>query len=408
MARTILLRIDPTATEACWQRLENGQLAGSFHRGSLADASRYTRGTPVVVLAPSEEVFITSAALPGRNRKKLIKAVPYVVEDQIVDDLDSLHFALSAHSIHGQYLVAAIERRLMDYWDSALRAAGIRTDTIIPDILALADAPESWTVLLESERALVRSPQGMFASDIENLPLMLMNLYEGAGEDKPEEVTVYDCSRAAHMTRLKALTSGIEYSIVECADGAFGVFARQFDARNTVNLLQGEYNRQEGMSRHIKPWLPAASLFGLWLIWQIFVSVVEIIDLNASSEQLTRQMQEAHKAAFAGSKTPAPGYERSDMQARLNKLLEKQGQASGSLQEMLVKTAPILKNVSGVEVNALRYNNGKLDVELTIKQSSDMEPLKKKLEEQTGWEVKTQASTVQGVTKVRLNIKSTS
>ena len=75
---------------------------------------------------------------------------------------------------------------------------------------------------------------------------------------------------------------------------------------------------------------------------------------------------------------------------------------------MLVKTAPILKNVSGVEINALRYNNGKLDVELTIKQSSDMEPLKKKLEEQTGWEVKTQASTVQGVTKVRLNIKSTS
>lgn len=408
MARTILMRIDPTASEARWQRLENGQLAGSFHRGSLAEAARYTRGAPVIVLAPSEEVFITSAALPGKNRKKLIKAVPYVVEDQIVDDLDSLHFALSTHQVHGQYLVAAIEHRLMAYWDSALRSAGLRTDTIIPDILALSDAPESWTVLLESDRALVRSPRGMFASDIENLPLMLMNLYEGAGDDKPDEVTVYDCSRATHMTRLKALTSGIEFNVMECADGTFGVFARQFDPRNTVNLLQGEYNRQEGMSRHIKPWLPAASLFALWLIWQIFVSVVEIIDLNATSEKLTQQMRNTHQAAFAGSKPPAPGYERSDMQARLNKLLEKQGQASGSLQEMLVKTAPILKNMSGVTINALRYNNGKLDVELTLKQSSDMEPLKKKIEEQTGWEVKTQASTEQGVTKVRLNIKSTS
>jgi len=407
MARTILLRIDPTATEARWQRLENGQLAGAFHHGKLTDAAVYTRGASVVVLVPSEEVFITSAVLPGKNRKKLIKAVPYVVEDQIVDDLDSLHFALSANPVHGQYIVAAVEHRLMDYWDSALRAAGIRADTMIPDILGLADAPESWTVLLESSRALVRTPVGMFASDIQNLPLMLTNMFEGAGIDKPDEITVYDCSGATYMTHLKALTSGINYNVVECTDGALGVFARQFDLRNSVNLLQGEYNRQEGMRKHIKPWIPAASLFAVWLIWQIFVSIVELIDLNATSEQLTTKMQEAHKAAFGG-KAPAPGYERADMQARLNKLLEKQGQASGSLQEMLVKTAPIIKNMSGIEVNALRYNNGKLDIELTIKQSSDMEPLKQKLEEQTGWEVKTQASTVDGVTKVRLNIKSTS
>ena len=75
---------------------------------------------------------------------------------------------------------------------------------------------------------------------------------------------------------------------------------------------------------------------------------------------------------------------------------------------MLAKTSPVFKNVEGVEINALRYNNGKLDVELTIKQSSDLEPLKKKLEEQTGWDIKSQASTVKGVTKVRLNIISTS
>ena len=407
MARTILMRIDPTASEASWQRLENGQLAGSLHQGSLSEAARYTRGAPVVVLAPSEEVFITSAALPGKNRKKLIKAVPYVVEDQIVDDIDDLHFALSQQPVHGRYIVAAIENRLMQYWDSALRAAHIRTEIMVPDILALLDAEDSWTVLLEQGRALVRSPQGMFASDIENLPLMLTNLYAGAGEDKPAEVTVYDCSKANYAGTLQALTPDIAYNVADCADGVFGVFAKHFDLRHAVNLLQGEYNRQEGMIKHIKPWIPAASLFGLWISWQLFVSIVELIDLGATSEQLSKQMREVHKTAFTGAKPPAPGYERTDMQARLNKMLEKQGQASGSLQEMLVKTSPVLKNVSGVEINALRYNSGKLDVELTIKQSSDLEPLRKKLEEQTGWEVKSQASTVKGVTKVRLNIKST-
>ena len=49
MARTILLRIDPTATDASWQRVENGQLAGSFHQGKLADANRHCRGANVIV-----------------------------------------------------------------------------------------------------------------------------------------------------------------------------------------------------------------------------------------------------------------------------------------------------------------------------------------------------------------------
>ncbi len=408
MARTVLLRIDATATEASWQRVENGQLAGSFHRGSLADASRYTRGAHVIVLVPSEDVFVTFADLPGKNRKKLIKAVPYVVEDQIVDDIDDLHFALSLQPVHGRYIVAAVEKRLMEYWDSALRAAQIRAEIMVPDILALADAPDAWTVLLEPERALVRSPMGAFSSDIDNLPLMLDNLYNEAGEDKPGEVTVYDCSKSTHMTTLTALTDGIEFNVLECADGAFGVFARQYDARHSVNLLQGEYNRQEGMMRHVKPWIPAAALVAIWITWQLALSVIEIINLNAQSDELVQQMRQVYKNAFPGAKLPAPGYERGNMQAQLRELQEKQGKASGSLQEMLVRTAPILKNVSGMTINGIRYNNGKLDLELTIKQSSDLEPLKKKLEEQTGWEVQSQASTVKGVTKVRLNIRSTS
>lgn len=408
MSRTLLLRMDPTASEASWQLIENGQLVGSLHQGALADAYRDARGAPVVVLVPTEEVFITSAALPGKNRKKLLKAVPYVVEDQLVDEIDDLHFALSQQAIHGQYLVAAVENRLMQYWDTALRAAHLYTEVLVPDILTLLDASDSWTVLLEPERALVRSPLGMFASDIENLPLMLNNLYLNAGEDKPAEVTLYDCSKVNHAASLQESTPDIDYHAVDCPDGVFGVFARHFDVRHTVNLMQGEYNRQEGMIKHFKPWLPAASLFALWLSWQLIVSIVELIDLGASSEQLSKQMRDVHKLAFPGTKPPSPGYERSDMQARLNKLQEKQGKASGSLQEMLAKTAPVFKNVSGVEINALRYNNGRLDVELTIQQSSDLEPLKKKLEEQTGWEIKSQASTVKGVTKVRLNIVSTS
>jgi len=407
VARTILLRIDPTATDASWQRIENGQLAGSFHKGRLAEAFRYCRGASVVVMVPAEEVFITRIPLPGKNRKKLIKAVPYAVEDQVVDDIETLHFALSSVPQEGKYIIAAVETRLIDYWDNALKAVGIHVETMIPDVLALLDSKESWSVLLEPNRALVRTPEGMFSSDIENLPLMLNNQYN-LTEDKPDEVTVYDCSQANHMTTLKALCSNIEFSLVDCPDGPFSVFARHYDTRNSVNLLQGEYNRQQGIGRHVKPWIPAAGLFAVWIGWQLVVNVSAMIDLGSRSEELTLQMQDVYKSAFRGAKKPPLGYERSSMESKINKLLEKQGQAKGGLQEMLVKTAPILKNVKGVVIDGLRFSNGKLDIDLTVKGSSDVEPLEKKIKQQTGWEVKSNASTSKGVTKVRLNIKSSS
>lgn len=408
MQRTILLRIDPTATDASWQRVENGQLAGSFHQGKLAGAARHCHGAHVIVMVPSEEVFITKIPLPGKNRKKLLKALPYAVEDQIVDDIESLHFSLSQTASDGQYVVAAVEHRMMEYWDTSLKAAGIFAETLIPDVLALQDSSESWTVLLESDRALVRSPYGMFSSDIENLPFMLNNIYQQAGDNPPEEIMIYDCSKASHMTTLKALCTQIEFNIMDCADGPFGVLARYYDPRHIVNLFQGNYNRHQGIGRHIKPWIPAAALFVVWISWQLLVNVTALIDLGNQSDELTQQMRAVYKSAFAGAKLPAAGYERNSMEAKLNQILEKKGQAQGSLQEMLVKTAPILKNVSGVTIDGMRYTNGKLDIDLTVKQSSDVDPLKEKIENQTGWEVKSNASTSKGVTKVRLSIKSSS
>jgi len=408
MPRTVLLRIDPTATDASWQRVENGQLAGSFHQGKLSDAFRHCRGAHVIVMVPSEEVFITNIALPGKNRKKLIKAVPFAVEDQIVDDIETLHFALSPAATDGQYVVAAVEKRMMEYWDKSLKAAGIFAETLIPDVLALQSSSESWTVLLESERALVRSPFGMFCSDIENLPFMLNNLYQQASDQQPDEVMIYDCSKASHMITLTALCTEIEFNVLDCADGSFGVLARHYEPRSSVNLFQGEYNRQQGLGRHIKPWIPAAALFAVWIGWQLVVNITALIDLGNQGDVLTEKMRSVYKSAFTGAKLPAAGYERSSMEAKLNQILEKQGQAQGSLQEMLVQTAPILKNVSGAKIDGMRYTNGKLDIDLTVEQSSDVDPLKEKIESQTGWEVKLNASTSKGVTKVRLTIRSSS
>lgn len=406
MARQLLLRIDPTATEASWQLVENGQLVGPLGQGKLSDARRAARGIPVVVLVPAEEVFLDNVALPGKNRQKLRRAIPYAVEDQLIDDIDALHFALSTQPQHGRYLVAAVEDRLMEFWDKSLINAGIRVETLIPDVTALAQTNGTWTVLLESDRAMVRTPDALFATDIASLPVMLENLSATRDENDPAQVTLYDCSNDDKAILLQAANPQIQFNVVDAPQGVYEVFARSYDPRTSVNLLQGEYNRQEGWRKQLKPWYPAATLLAVWLGWQLVLSVGAYIDLSRTSKQLTTQMRAVHKSAFASAKMPAPGYERSDMEARLKELRKRQGRAAGGLPEMLVRTAPILKNIPNITIEGVHYLNGSLDVELTMKDTSQLEALKDRLQSQTGWEVKSQASTEKGITRVRLKITS--
>ncbi|MBI1422787.1 MAG: hypothetical protein GC149_04910 [Gammaproteobacteria bacterium] len=404
--RTLFLRIDPTASEASWQLVENGQLVGPQGQGKLEDARRVARGVPVVVMVPSEEIFLDNVALPGKNRQKLRRAIPFAVEDQLIDEIEDLHFALSSHAHEGRYLVAAVEDRLMDYWDKSIVNAGIRAETLIPDVSALPHSDTQWTVLLEATRALVRTPEEIFATDIASLPVMLENLSAVHEAGEPLRITLYDCSNDDKAVLLQAATPDIQYETVEIAQGAFEVFAHAYDPRTSVNLLQGEYNRQEGWRKQLRPWYPAIALLVIWLGWQLTLAIGAYIDLRNTSKQLTVQMRVMHKRAFPSAKTPALGYERSDMEARLRELQKRQGQVAGGLQEMLVKTAPVLKNIGDITIDGMRYLNGSLDIELTMKDTSQLEELKNRLQAQTGWDVKSQASTEKGITHVRLKITS--
>lgn len=404
---TLFLRIDPTATEATWQMVERGQPVGPLGRGQLTEAYRAARHAHVVLLVPSEEVFLTRLGLPGRNHNKLLKAVPYAVEDQLVDDIEVYHFALSTQAVDGMYTVAAVEVKMVEYWHAALRAAGISVEMMTPDVLALPAG--GWTVLIEPDRAMVRTPQGMFASDIDTLPMLLGNFYEQAGDNKPESITVYDCGRANHLAVLQANASELPFEIVPCGDGLFGMLAQDYQPRLALNLLQGDYSVERDLNKYIKPWKTAGILFLIWLGWQLAFNSYGYIKLQRQSTALAEQLAQVYKSAFPASKKPAGISERDDMERRLKEMRKQQASGAGGFAEVLVKAAPVLKEVQGVNIKTLRYIDGRMDLELSLKLANQIDTLKERLAQQTGWNVEVLSASSRGeVTDVRLQLRKAS
>ncbi|MBI3562648.1 MAG: hypothetical protein HY080_13125 [Gammaproteobacteria bacterium] len=399
--RMLLIRIDPDATTASWQMMERGQPAGPLGRGSLQEASAFAPHSQVVVLVPSETVFITQVALPGTNRNKLLKAVPFAVEDQLVEDVDKLHFALAQQPLEGYYTVAAIEHKTIETWHNKLRAAGIRVDVMLPDVMVLPAL--GWSVVIETDRALVRTPLGMFATDNDNLPLLLNNVYEQAADNRPHEVAVYDCGRSAHLAALQTQSAGISFNVLPCGDGIFGILARHYQPREVLNLLQGNYSAERDLKKHLRPWLTAAALFAVWLTWQLAFNLYGYIQMYRQSNTLAEQLAQQYKQAFPNDKKPDGISERIDMERRMKALRKQSGAGAGVLPEILTLAGPVLNQIQGLSLRSVHYVDGKMDIELSLKSTSQLDALKDKLTQQTGWNVDVQSASTRGdSTDVRL------
>lgn len=402
--RTLFIRLDKDSEHIVWQLVERGQPVGPVGTGRIEDVFHIANHAHVVAIVPSEEIFITQVSLPGKNRNKLLKAVPYAVEDQLVDDIDHLHFALSDRAVDGQYTVAVVDEKLLEQWRTGLTSAGIRVEALLPDVLTLPQ--QGWNVLLESDRALVRTPHSQFAADIETLPVLLTNLIDEAGEQKPQEIVVYDCGRANHVATLQALLPELPIQARSCGGGVLSLLASGYDARHSLNLLQGDYSVDRDFKKVFRAWTTAGLLFAIWFAWQIIITGIDYYRFYKRSTALATQLTQLHKSAFPNSKKPDGISERADMERRLKDLRRQQGAGAGALSEILVQAAPVLKEFQDLNLKSLRYQDGKLEIELNLKNTSQIDNLKQRLTQQTGWQVDVQSASTKGdSTEVRLHLQ---
>ena len=147
-----------------WRRAGDARALPAGGDGSPPEAV-LAAAEDVVVLVPAEDVLLTEAKIGARNRAQLLQAVPFAVEEQLLGNVEDLHFAAAA-SASGQTGIAVVTRERMRGWLDRLSAEGIRPDRLLPESLAVPPG----SVLVEGDRAIARlGPWSAFASPRQDL-----------------------------------------------------------------------------------------------------------------------------------------------------------------------------------------------------------------------------------------------
>ena len=102
---------------------------GAVRRGSLSELAAQVTGARFLLIAPGEAITLHRVPLPSRKRSTWARAVPYALEDQVVEDIETLHFALGSTPESDHLPVAVVNRDALRGWlDACDWPARVRVD----------------------------------------------------------------------------------------------------------------------------------------------------------------------------------------------------------------------------------------------------------------------------------------
>ncbi len=374
MAESLYLHLPRAAGPARWLLVDTlGNRIGHVQQGTLAEAAELqAKGRRLTVLVPAEQVTLMHVDVPSRNPQKVLQAVPYILEDKLAEDVETLHFALGARTDAGQLVAVMGKARLRACLDE-LADAGLRPARLVPDVCALAPEPGSVAVALDGGAVLVRMPDGGgFATDTAfGAELLKRRITESAGAFT--RLSIHGA--AADVDAFDASLGDVPLERIKhpVADGALPALAAGLGAQRGLDLLQGDFKTQTPVQEHWRTWRIAVVLLALCLLLGLAEQITSYVKLRRQANTLDAQVTQLFNQAMPGSRL-VPGSEQQEMQAKLAEL--QGGNSAGSLLALLDALGSGLGSNPSIQVTGINYQGGSLQVQLQAGDIGALDALK--------------------------------
>lgn len=350
-----------------------------FGHGTLDDIGDRGLGKEIRVLLSGPDITLTSAKVPGRQRQQIAAALPFLIEEQFIEEVEGLHFALGPRDPDGLVHAAVVSHDRMEYWRQRLAESGIEPLSIYPGVLCLPFEDDGWTVVEHHGLTLVRTGVSTgFTCAREHLELLLGQIAE---TERPGVIRLHTFadSDAGEAPQGEAQTiDGVACEWRHHDARLLEVMAGTLTVKGQINLLQGPYGRSTKLTQVWIKWRPAAVLAGLLLTTLFANDIARLIELDARNEHLREEIRSVYSAAFPDEKHIVNP--QVQMQRHLDTLRRGSGSSNAAwIMDTLSRSAPVLTGMPGLVLQRLTYKNDAFSLRLDLPNLGSVEQLKNKL-----------------------------
>lgn len=313
----------------------------------------------VYAMIPGENVLLTSAAVPSKQKRQILQAVPYMVEERLATEVEDCHFAIGDRREDGEIGVAVLDHDYLATWLARLKEANIYPRSITPDVL-LVPRESAATVMVDGERVLVRTgTTGGFCVEKSLFPTIatLLTNTQRAGltvlvhPDEEEQAQL-------QLTQIH-LEGDKEPDVRKLEYTPFEALCRHYD-RDALNLLQGEFRVEEETGTNTGAWRSAAILAGCAFLLHLLLVTAQGIYLDVKGRHYEARATELYRDVFPNDRNVR------DMRRRWQAHLS--GQPTDGSADFLNLFRQTAKNLPGsrLVLNNVNYNESRGDMILQL------------------------------------------
>lgn len=359
MIERLFIWLGQSIEQPCFWMLWSEQLQQAKDSGTLSSAEELhfiqemAINRPVNVFVSSAALMLTEVTLPSQSQRRALKALPFMLEDKLLQDIDDLHFVPGGQN-GKQLFLAVVAHKQMQLWLTWLSDAGIKPRVMVPDCLSIPMADCQWAWLQFGSECLLRTGQGsghdipmdwflvtfskLLEQDSEAITLASYSAFPF-----PDLASKFVIEHQQNTTPMEVLAKGI--------------------SQNPINLLTGFYKTKREISKHLLIWRNAAIAAGVVVLLGLINKGLNIYSMDAQSDLLKKQSEAIYRQVAPNSNRIVNL--RSQLKSELNKL--KTRNSSDQLFMMLDGLATGFNTVTQLKPTNIRFDAMRGELRMMVK-----------------------------------------
>ncbi|OIQ47670.1 MAG: type II secretion system protein GspL [Gammaproteobacteria bacterium MedPE] len=288
MSERLVIRLGSNEGDSIHWLQFNDKAQEVIASGSLNSAEELSQLAPqaavanVQVLVPGSDVSYFEVDVPKSNRRQAIAAIPFMLEDELAADVDTLHFVYG-DVIESRQSVYVCDKLRIARWLKWLSEAGISASQMLPDYLAVpvAQEPENISVLQLDNQLLFRlnSNQGLCISEQWlNVTLDLLR-----GDKDSLLIEHFDVQSDIHLPPHQWLAQPLVLPMQQLAMSL---------TKLPINLLVGEFTQNKKTNNHWKVWRSVAIAASVLVVMFFVEQLIRVNQLEQQQAQLKQQSED--------------------------------------------------------------------------------------------------------------------
>lgn len=341
------------ANDYQWGYADTGLLSRDVMQGSEEQLIEWLKAqaqTSITLIIPGEKVVARQVDYNEKEKRHFIKMLPYEIEDDIIDDVESLHFSVGLKR-QGQATIAYLD----DAWFSNIWHffTDLEYDIIrcIPDFQLIKPEPGRISLRFEPQRVQAHTDSGIGFSCSRTLaPLLLPGFLEQA----PENVSLSVYMNDKHNDEDGSRVSNLLNTIAPERRSEFYYREPTVSVMNSqaINFCHGQYGKTISQAQWIKECRGVAILAIVTVFIFLGVNFFDIYQLQQKNQQARQNIESVYRSVIPRGVVNDPIRQ---MRRKLNQGNATSNEPSQAIY-LLSIVAPIIKTLH-VDLSAVNYSN---------------------------------------------------